>query len=189
MMMHQQRAVKIWSVLAFICSMLAGMPTHGFVGSGGSNGAAEKAWAAYAQAQHQWQEELADFLSSRRPDLKDLIVISRDLQSALIERRSLEFRYLLATHPERILRNQGIAQFSNFQLTDEDLDALSRSSPDYAAALKRIKALRQRSDGHPQWPALRAANQSLVNENGYQTIYRQFERRVQTAGKLLEGSR
>src|SRR5437667_12749390 len=88
----------------------------------------ETAWTAYTQAQRQWQQELADFFANRRPDLKDLIQQNRDLQLALIDRRSVEFHYLVSTHPERIVKDQGISRFANFSWTEEDLAALQRTS-------------------------------------------------------------
>ena len=181
-------ALKANACVALACVMLVAISSNGFGGSGGSD-TAGKVWAAYAQAQRQWQQELADFLSNHRPDLKKLILVSRDLQLALIERRSLEFHYLLATHPERIVRDQDISRFSNFHWTDEDSNTLKRSNPEYAAAAKRIEVLRQHNDGNPQWPALRAANQSLAKETDYQKIYGRFDQRVKAAEKLLKVSR
>jgi hypothetical protein len=143
----------------------------------------------YVQAQRQCQEELADFLSSQRPDLEEVIVVSRDLQLTLIDRRSLEIRYLLAIHPEWVARSQGIPQFANFHWTDKDGIALSRSNPDYAAAVRRVEVLRQRNDGNPQWPALRAANQSLAKQPDYQKIYERFEQQIKLAEKFLQEGR
>jgi hypothetical protein len=175
--------------VVFASGMLVGMPSSGFCQSGNSDDVALEARTAYTKAQRQWQQDLADFLSNRRPDLKKLIFVSRDLQLAMIERRSLEFSYLLKTHPERIVRDSGISQFSNFDWTDQDGDALRRSNPDYALLEKRVQVLRQRNDGDPQWPALRAAYQSLAKEAEYQQVYGRFQQRVKEAEKLLAGNR
>jgi hypothetical protein len=169
----------------FAFAILVGIPTNCRAAPSGADDAAGKAWAAYSQAQGQYQQEMADFLSSRHAELKEVIVLSLDMQLALIERRSLEFRYLLATHPERIVRNQGISQFANFAWTDKDAHALRNSNPAYSAAPKRVETLRQRSQEHPQWPALRAANQSLAKDPEYQAIYQRFDQRVKEAEKLL----
>jgi hypothetical protein len=158
-------------------------------GSGISGDGAEKAWTECAQAQRQFQQELADFLASRRPVLRDLILVSRDLQLGLIERRSLEFRYLLAMHPERIVRNQGISKLANFAWSDEDAKVLRRSNPDYEAVAKSVELLQERTDGHRQWPALRVAHQALARNADYQKIYGRFQQRVEAAGKLLDGGR
>jgi hypothetical protein len=189
-LMHDELAIlKARTCVSFACTLLVALSANGFSGSGSSTEVARKAWTAYTQAQRQFQQELADFFVSRRPDLKDLVLVSRDLQLSLIERRSLEFRYLIATHPERIVRDQGISKFSNYDWTDEDAKVLGRSNPDYEAARRRVGALRERSDGHPQWPALRAANQVLAKDADYQKIFGRFEQRVEAVDKLLEGSR
>ena len=175
--------------VSFACYTLFGIALVGSRTSLASDNLADKTWTTYAQAQRQWQQELADFLSSQRPDLNEVITASRDLQLALIDRRSLEFHYLLATHPERIVIDQGISRFANFHWTDQDGLALSRNNPDYAVAVKRVELLRQRSDSNPLWSALREANRSLANQPEYQKIYARFEQRLKTAEKILQDTR
>jgi hypothetical protein len=188
--MHRRRTpVHAIISVTFACSALLGIALVGLSASRASDNPADKAWTAYAQAQRQWQQELADFLSTQRRDLKEVIAASRDLQLALIDRRSFEFHYLLATHPERIVTNQGISQFANFPWTDQDTIALSRSNPDYAATVKRVELLRQRSDSNPLWSALREANRSLANQPEYQKIYARFEQGLKTAEKILQDTR
>jgi hypothetical protein len=169
--------------------MLLALSSNGFGGSGSSGDTVQRVWTAYTEAQRQFQRELADFLISRRPDLKDLIVLSRDLQLALIERRSLEFRSLLATHPERIVRSQGISKLANFDWTDEDAALLRRSKAEYDKATERVRALRDQSDGHAQWPTLRDAIKTFATEAEYQMVFQRFDERVEAAGKLLERRR
>lgn len=188
-MRNEIAALKARTCVAVACAMLVALSSNAFGGSGISGDAAEKAWTEYVQAQRQFQQELADFLASRRPDLRDLILVSRDLQLSLIERRSLEFRYLLATHPERIVRNQGISKLASFAWTDEDAKGLRHSNPDYEAVATRVEVLQERTDGHRQWPALRAAHQAPARDAEYQKIYGRFRQRVEAAGKLLEGGR
>jgi hypothetical protein len=138
--MHRRRTpVHAIISVTFACSALVGIALVGLSASRASDNPADKAWTAYVQAQRQWQQELADFLSTQRTDLKKVIAANRDLQLALIDRRSFEFHYLVATHPERIVTNQGISQFANFPWTDQDTIALSGSNPDYAATVKRVE--------------------------------------------------
>jgi len=184
----RRRSVPILNAIVSVtlaCSVLLWLALASLNASSASDNPADKAWTAYAQVQRQWQQELADFLSTQRPDLKKVIAASRDLQLVLIDRRSFEFHYLLATHPERIITNQGISRFANFPWSDQDTISLSRSNPDYAAAVKRVEPIRQRSDNNPQWPTLREANRSLANQPEYQKIYARFEQHLKTAEKLL----
>jgi hypothetical protein len=172
--------------VSLACYTLLGIALVSSRESLASDNPADKTWTTYAQAQRQWQQELADFLLSQRPDLNEVITASRDLQLALIDRRSLEFHYLLATHPERIVIDRGISQFANFHWTDQDGLALSRNNPDYAIAVNRVELLRQRTDANPQWPALREANRHLANLPDYQKVYARFEQRLKAAEKLLQ---
>jgi hypothetical protein len=178
------RKARTWVVIAG--AMLVVLFATSLGRSSASSEKAQKAWTAYIQAQRQYQQELADFLVSRRPDLKELILVNRDLQLALIERRSLEFRHLLATHPERIVTNQGISKFSNYDWTDEDGKDLRSTTPDYEAAINHVKALQRRSDGDSHWDALRAANRALAKKVDYQKIYDRFGHRTEAAEKLLK---
>lgn len=144
-----------------------------------------KARNVYTGAQRHWQQELAQFLTRHQPDLQDLIALNRDLQLAMIERRSLEFQYLLKVHPERIVTDQGIARFANFDWSDQDAEELRRVNPAFAQIEERIKDLRQRNDSHPNWPALREAYQSLAKDPEYQVIYKRFQEQVAQAEKIL----
>jgi hypothetical protein len=143
-----RRSTRVANIIVsatFTCSALIGIALVGL----NVSRASDKAWTAYAQSQRQWQSELGGFLSSQRPDLKEVIAASRDSQLAPIDRRSFEFHSLLVTHPERIITNLGISQFANFHWTGQDGIALSRSNPDYAAAVKRVELLLSR----PEKPA------------------------------------
>lgn len=167
--------------------MLIGLCVNFFASSTNELNSLENAWKAYARTQRQFQQELADFFGSRRPDLKDLIQTNRDLQLALIDRRSLEFRYLLSTHPERIVKDQGISRFANFGWTEEDSIALQRANQEYEAVVKRVEELRKRSQSDSQWLALRAAQKALANDAELKKIYQRFEGHEQAVQKLLEG--
>ena len=144
-----------------------------------------KAWNVYTEAQRYWQQELAEFLTRHQPDLKDLIALNRDLQLAMIEKRSLEFQYLLKAHPERIVTDHDMSRFANFDWDDHDAEALREVNPEFAHVEERIKDLREHNDGHPQWPALRAAHQSLAKDPGYQVVHRRFQEQITQAEKIL----
>jgi hypothetical protein len=175
------------AICAFMLLLAIGFQRAGY--AAGANDSLEKAWTAHAQAQCQLQQELAKFFISRRPDLKERFELNRDLQLALIDRRSMEFRYLLATHPEKIVRDQGISRLANYEWTDEDQNALRRSSPEYEAARKRVEELRKRSEETSQGHTLRDAQQALAKDPELLSIYQRFEEREQAAQKMLEAGR
>jgi len=175
--------------IVLACTMFVCLNLSAFGNATNTVDSPEKAWTAYTQAQRQFQQELADFFTSRCPELKDLIHENRDLQLALIDRRSLEFRYLLSTHPERIVKNEGISRFTNYGWNEEDQNTLRRSSQEYEAALKRVAELRKRSDEDLRWPIFRAAQKALEHDPEFQRIYERQDERTKAAEKLLEGRR
>lgn len=144
-----------------------------------------KAWHVYTDAQRHWQQELAEFLTRHQPELKDLIALNRDVQLAMIEKRSLEFQYLLKVDPERIVTDQGMSRFTNFDWDNQDAQELRQVNPAFAQVEERIKDLRQRSDSHPQWPVLREAHQSLAKDPEYEVIYDRFQEKVTQAEQIL----
>jgi len=174
--------------IVLACMMLFGLgvsvlgrPTH-------TSDSLEKVWTAYTQAQRQFHQELADFFTNQRPDLKDIIQLNRDLQLALIDRRSLEFRYLLSAHPERIVKDHGISRFANFNWTEADQNVLRHSSAEYEAALKLVEELRKRIGEASEGPFPPAAQQALAEDAEFQKIYERFEAREQAVQRLLEGN-
>lgn len=169
----------------FACVMLAGL-SECVPARSSDTDPLEKVWTAYTEAQRQLQSELADFLITRRPDLRESALLNRDLQLALIDRRSLEFRYLLSHHPEAIVKNQGISKFVNFSWTEENQNALLRMNPEYQAVRKRVEELRKRNDAASQSSALREAQQALANDAELKEIYNRFDQREQAAQKLLK---
>jgi hypothetical protein len=146
---------------------------------------ATKAWTLYSDAQRAWQQSLAEFLSRRRPDLKAIIALSRDLQLAMIDRRSIEFRYLLDAHPNRIIKNKGISTFANFDWDSQDETALRRLKTEFVRAGQLVQDLQQRNNNHPQWPLLREAHQSLAKETEYGDLYQRFQQEVKNAEEVL----
>jgi hypothetical protein len=175
---------KLIGCATLVCLMFAGLGECVSASSADTDDSSEKVWEAHTEAQRQLQRQLADFLITRRPDLKESVLLNRDLQLALIDRRSLEFRYLLAQHPEQIVKSQGISKFVNFTWTEANTDALLRTSPQYEPLRKRVEQLR--NDAAPQGSALREAQQALANDAELQQIYNRFEQQEQAAQKLLK---
>jgi hypothetical protein len=183
-MAPRNTVVSAMAIFTLACAVLLGIPSTGFVAPRALEDSAGKAWTAYVQAQRQLQVEVADFLSSQRPDLKEVIVVSRDLQLGLIDRRSLEFRYLLET-PRAHHQKPGHFAVRKFPLDRPGRHHAAKVEPRLRRGSKRVEVLRQRNDSNPQLPALREANQSLAKQPDYQKIYARFDQRVNAAEKLL----
>ena len=171
------------------CASLLGLYLFVFVRSRNAAPSLEKSWTTYAHAQRTLQQELADFFINRRPDLKENFEVNRDLQLALIERRSLEFRYLLSAHPEQIVSDQGVSRFANYRWTEENQNALRHTSPEYEAARKRVEELSKRNEEASRKQSLHEAQQGLAKDAELQKIYQRFEEREQAVQKMLKAGR
>jgi hypothetical protein len=94
--------------------------------------------------------------------------LQRDLQISLNDARTLRFYFLLEHDPGRIVRDEGVAAFINFDWSDEDDDQLRALSLEYTALEKRIEELRRQSDGHPDWPQAREKAKSVQGQPDFQ---------------------
>ena len=139
-------------------------------------------------AQQRFQQDMYDMLASRWRHLEGLAAAQRDLQLALIDAQTLRFYFLLQHHPKKIVRDQGISPFLNFDWTQEDNDQLRADSPDYGELEKRIKRLQGRSDGHPRWPEAREKTLSLQSEADFQDAMERLKKAFEEVEELLDAS-
>ncbi len=104
----------------------------------------------------EFQHGLFNLIVAGKPEFKALAALNRDLQLALAESRATKFAYLLKNDPARIETKSTLTAFRNFDWTAQDEEALQRDSETYRALSRRTTELRGRSDGHPDWPKMRA---------------------------------
>lgn len=142
-----------------------------------------------AAAQQRFQQDMYDMLASRWRHLEGLAAVQRDLQLALIDARTRRFYFLLEHDPERIVRDQGISPFLNFEWTPEDNHQFRADSSEYVELEKRIKKLRGRSDGHPQWPEAREKALSLQSEADFQHAMERLKKAFEEVETLLDAGR
>lgn len=105
-----------------------------------------------------WQRALGDMIDSTRPELADLGYLSSALQLAFIDEAEARFLDRLDRTPDHLELDGGLVQFVNVGIawTDADEAGLREQNADYRALQVRIGELRARSDGHADWPTLRA---------------------------------
>lgn len=113
-----------------------------------------------------YQQGLRDLIVERRPDFSELADINRDIQVLFAEMRFARLDYLLATAPDRLESAQGLSQFRNFDWTEEDVSKLIAASPSYSAEIARLEDLKAMSQGHPDWPDLRAFVKGEMEKDG-----------------------
>jgi hypothetical protein len=103
-----------------------------------------------------FQDGMRDLTATDRPALAGLATLNRDLQVALAEARAVRLDWLAAEDPERLrpLSDAG-APWRSFAWDRGDERALRKADPRYTTIAVRAAALAERSDGHPDWPAVR----------------------------------
>ena len=156
-----------------------------FNSTANSVGIQDEAREKYADAQKKYQNDLYELSVSKWPDLKPIIEINRDLQVALVDSRSMKFYYLLEHNPSKIVRNQGVSTFANFDWTDADNKILRDTNPAFATLDDRIKELRASNDGHPIWPEFRDRFKSLSNDKEYLNITNSLNQTITEVEQLL----
>lgn len=137
--------------------------------------------AADLAAKVAFQDGMRDLMATARPDLADLITLNRDLQVALAEARALRLDWLALEDPDRLrpLSADG-TPWRGFAWDEADEVALRAADPRYLTLSTQAQALATRSDGHPDWPALRDyMRSSLRNDPGFRDLTRDLVKPVQ----------
>ena len=131
-------------------------------------------WGKYINAKVKYQDDLAALFAETHPELKDLIVINHDLQVTMTLIRQRRFYYLLEINPYKIIRNQGISKWTNFNWSEKDEETLVKKDPKYAALSKVKDDLYEKNQGHPDWPAYRKAFTEEGESQRYKDIHKAF---------------
>ncbi len=126
-----------------------------------------RGWAEYVAAQRQWHQTVNAFVVARRPDLKAVSEVSRELQIAYLDVQASRFVYLLEHHPERIALNRGADVFSSFTWGREDEAALRAGSSEYLALVKEVRRLREIYKYQKGMPAYRQYLRDVTESNEY----------------------
>lgn len=124
-------------------------------------------WEQNVNAQVEYQKQVADLSLKEAPDLEEIIIINRDLQTTMYEMKREQYIYLIAHHPERLQQNKGL----NFDWLDEDEKTLLESSKHYKILKEKKEALKAKNQGHPMWPALRKSFLEIRKTKEYIKIH------------------
>ena len=149
--------------------------------------AATRARTEYAAAQVKWQTGLAALVAQSKPEFKEIATVQRDLQLSWIEQGTAQFRYLLDHDFHRIVLTNGVSQFLNFEWTDADTKALTKSNPTYDKLQKRIKVLEKKNDEQPDWPKFRVwFHDTLSKSKDYEALLSAFQAKDKEVEDLLQ---
>lgn len=116
-------------------------------------------------AKREFQRGLRDLIVQNRPEFESLATVNMELQILLAEARRAMLEYLLANDPGRIDTTNGLGRFSNFDWSEEDSAELMEESASYRDLDNRLSRLRDRNNGHPGWPELRAYVRSELGQS------------------------
>ena len=134
---------------------------------------ADPDWGRYADAKRQLQNGLHDLIVETRPELAGTAQTYRDMQLTLIELRSAKFKYLMATDPARIVRDQGLVAFVNFDWTERDAEGFALETA-HAELQLQVKRLKESNNSDPRWPEMRTHFVTLSASSEYRQIMQTF---------------
>jgi len=154
---------------------------------GGEAPSADPAWETYIQAQKEIQVAFHHLVRLHLHDLRKIIEESRDLELAKADQKSERFYYLMHNAPGRIVRDQGFEPFVNFSWTDEDEEALRRSSKSFRKREKDMLELRKRLEGRPEFQEILQKLSELRNSPDYVRIQARFRFIPRDVAQLLQG--
>jgi hypothetical protein len=113
-------------------------------------------------------------LSAARLDL--------DIKLADLQRRSIQFRHLLATNPA-LLRG-GIWQLVALPVAEEESAEMLRTQPEYRKLSERVRQLTEELRLHSQFDMLRRSQVRLWKTPQYREIHRRYMGRMQDLQRL-----
>lgn len=138
-------------------------------------------------AKTEFQHDLRSLIVQKRPDFELLATVSMELQFLLAEARRAKFDYLLGHDPNRIDTTNGLAQFSNFEWSDEDGAKFMEKSSSYRELEHRISTQREQNDGHSDWPKLREYFRSELNQSqDFKALMARFQTRQSNVEAMIE---
>lgn len=135
-------------------------------------------WKDYVVAQKRLQFDLARLLAHKWPELEGVANFQRDQQFAALELRNKKFQYLLEHAPDRIVMDEGLTAFAEFEWTEQDDDKLRATDPSFAKLQQWAEMNAERLSRHPQ---LAAAGESLLvlqRDEYYLLVIERFQTRL-----------
>ncbi|HKH91432.1 MAG TPA: hypothetical protein VKA54_06500 [Gemmatimonadaceae bacterium] len=117
-------------------------------------------YAAYANAQRQYQRTVERVLTHDDSSLRELAALARAEQIARIDARQRAVESLLATSPALVRVDRPVNQWLDSGRAESE--RLSRSDSVYARLDSTARAAAERVRGHPLWPRVRQAMRDRV---------------------------
>ena len=128
-----------------------------------SSGCHARHYAAYADAQRDYQRTVERVLARDDPSLRELAALARAEQIARIDARQRAVESLLATSPALIRVDRPVNQWLDWGRAESE--RLSRSDSVYARLDATARAAAEGVRGHALWPKVRQAMRDRVQSS------------------------
>jgi hypothetical protein len=117
-------------------------------------------YAAYADAQREYQRTVERVLGREDPSLRELAALARADQIARIDARQRAVEFLLARSPSQVRVDRSVNQWLDWGRAESE--RLSRSDSVYARLAATSRDAAERVRGHALWPKIRDAMRGRV---------------------------
>lgn len=151
-----------------------------------NTGQVEALWKDYVVAKKRLQFDVANLLGHKWPELQSVTGLQRDQQFALIELWNMKFQYLLEFDADRIVYDEGLSQFANFEWTEPDSEALRESNPDFLKLERWAEKNSKRLSEHPDLVVADERLTTLQRDERYQTVIERYQARMDDLESALD---
>jgi hypothetical protein len=140
------------------------------------------AWRAYESVEEAWIRDRHDLLVKHSPAAIDAAEIDLNLKLAELQRRAMQFRYLLKRNPQQL--RGGVWQLSWLPLSEREKAELESSDAAYRRQERKIRQLSHALREHGDYNAFRQAQTRLWKTPEYKEIHRRYSGRMQDLQKM-----
>jgi hypothetical protein len=179
--MSLRRSAVIFTIL----SVVAGLAAPAAVPAS-TPGGLSAVWNDYAVAQKRFQYDLAKLLEDGWPQLGEVAGLQRDLQFALIELNNLRFQFLLENDPDRLVIDQGLDTFVEFEWTEKDGRALRDQDERYAKLERWVEKFTNELSDHPRLSEADHSIGQLHYNQHYRTMIVRYQAQLTDIESALE---
>jgi hypothetical protein len=146
----------------------------------------EALWKDYIVAEKRLQVDLANLMGNQWPELQSVAGLQRDQQFALVELHNLKFQYLLVYDPDRIVYDEGLSQFADFDWNEADSEALRELNPDFSKLERWAELNSKRLSDHPNVTLVDERIASLQRDERYQSMMDRYQARMNDLESALD---
>jgi hypothetical protein len=168
-----------------VLSVVAGLAVPAAVPAS-TPGGLSAVWKDYAVARKRFQYDLAKLLEDGWPQLEEVAGLQRDLHFALIELNGLRFQYLLEHDPDRLVIDQGLDTFVEFEWTEKDNRALRDLDDRYAKLESWVEKFTNELSGHPRLSEADHSMGQLHHNPHYRNMIVRYQARLTDIESALE---